>query len=180
MTRLTINREISTWLLLCMIVILASILRFYDLGRESYWWDEFVTVRVAQENLLTILQGGRPPLYIILAHFWIKLFGTTEMATRSLSAIAGVAAIPVLYVVGRNLFDKKVGLISAFLMAIPLFQIYYSQEFRYYSVYVLITLISFYFFIAFLKEGRLSYLILYTLSIILLFLLRSHHESFFL
>lgn len=145
MQEFTIGQKLSHWFLLVFIILLAAALRFYDLGGESYWYDEVIMLRVAQDNILTIIEGGRPPIYIILAHFWIKLFGTEEVATRSLSAIFGVASIPLIYLIGKELFDRKVGLISAFLMAISQFQIYYSQDIRYYSLFVLMTLVSYYF-----------------------------------
>lgn len=126
-------------------------------------------LRVAQDNILTIIEGGRPPIYIILAHFWIKLFGTEEVATRSLSAIFGVASIPLIYLIGKELFDRKVGLISAFLMAISQFQIYYSQDIRYYSLFVLMTLVSYYFFVIALRNRNIINLTLYVLTTVLLF-----------
>ncbi len=149
-------------------ILLSVFLRFYDLGGESYWFDEVIMVRAAQENLLSIVDGGRPPVYVILAHFWIKLFGTSEFATRSLSALAGVASIPLMHVIGKQLFDRKIGLISAFLMATSQFQIYYSQDFRFYSFFVLITLGSFFLFIQFLKTRKLNYLVYYMIASILL------------
>ncbi|MGH7801414.1 MAG: glycosyltransferase family 39 protein [Thermodesulfobacteriota bacterium] len=144
-------------------------MRFYDLGGESYWYDEVIMVRVAQEDIWSILEGGRPPLYIVLAHFWIKLFGTSEVATRSLSALAGVLSIPLMYAVGRRLFDMRIGLISAFLMAISQFQIYYSQDFRYYSLFALMTLFSFYFYVLLLDTRKILYFVFYVIASILLF-----------
>jgi mannosyltransferase len=163
------NEKTTAWVLLGIIILLSLCLRFYDLGGESYWYDEIIMVRAAQDNIWAIVEGGRPPIYIVLAHFWIKLFGTEEVATRSLSAIFGVASIPLIYLIGKELFNRKVGLISAFLMAISQFQIYYSQDFRYYSLFVLITLLSFYFFLIALRKRTVTGFIFYALSTILLF-----------
>ena len=159
----------TAWALLGIIILLSLCLRFYDLGGESYWFDEIIMVRVAQNNIWTIVEGGRPPLYVILAHFWIKLFGTEEVATRSLSAVFGAASIPVIYLIGKELFERKVGLIGAFLMAISQFQIYYSQDFRYYSLFVLITLLSYYFLVSALRKKDIGNFMLYALFSVLLF-----------
>jgi 4-amino-4-deoxy-L-arabinose transferase-like glycosyltransferase len=169
MLELLHDKKYTDKLILFLVVICAVVLRFYDLGGESYWYDEIIMVRVAQDNIWTIVEGGRPPLYIIPSHFWIKLFGTEEFATRSLSAILGVASIPLIYSVGRELLDRKVGLISAFLMAVSQFQIYYSQDFRYYSLFVLMTLLSFYFFIVVLRSRHLGNFLFYVLFSVLLF-----------
>jgi mannosyltransferase len=151
------------------IILLAAALRFYDLGGESYWYDEIIMVHVAQADLSSILHGGRPPVYVVLAHFWIRLFGTSEEATRSLSALAGVLCIPIIYLIGRRLFSRNVGIISAFLMAISQFQIYYSQDFRYYSLFVLMTLLSYYFFVIALRNKNIGNFILYVVFSVLLF-----------
>ena len=164
----TIKRTVP-WFIFSSIILLAAALRFHDLGGESYWYDEIIMVRVAQDNIWAIIEGGRPPIYIILAHFWIKLFGTEEVATRSLSAIFGVASIPLIYLIGKELFDRKVGLVGAFLMAISQFQIYYSQDIRYYSLFVLMTLLSYYFFVIALRNRNIINLTLYVLTSVLLF-----------
>jgi uncharacterized membrane protein len=169
MKKPTLNQGTLSWFLLGVIILLGAFLRFYDLGSESYWNDEVIMVHVAQEDLWSILQGGRPPLYIVFAHFWIKIFGSAEEATRSLSAVAGVISIPLMYSLGRQLFDERVGIVSAFLVAISQFQIYFSQDFRYYSFFMLFTLCSFYFYILFLKRGNTPYLSLYVIFSIFIF-----------
>jgi uncharacterized membrane protein len=153
----------------CLLIILGAALRFYDLGAESYWFDEVITVRRAGGSLGSLLVRRYAPIYEILAHFWMQAFGTSEVATRSLSALAGIASIAVMYVVGRQLFGKKVALISTFLMVVSEFQIYHSQDFRYYSLFVLMTLFSFLFYIRALKTKRSTYFVLYVLFSILLF-----------
>jgi mannosyltransferase len=163
------NEKTTAWVLLGIVILLSLCLRFYDLGGESYWYDEIIMVRVAQADLSSILHGGRPPVYVVLAHFWIELFGTSEEATRSLSALAGVFSIPIIYLIGKQLFSRNVGIISAFFMAISQFQIYYSQDFRYYSLFVLITLLSYYFYVIALRNGNIRNFILYVLFSVLLF-----------
>ncbi len=116
--------------MLLLIIILAALLRLYDLGGESYWYDEVIMTDVAQGDLGKMIKSGRPPLYVTFAHFWIKLFGTSEFATRSLSALAGILAIPVLYLIGQQLFGTRVGLISAFLMAISQFLDYKLKDIK--------------------------------------------------
>jgi mannosyltransferase len=171
--KLTPNRNLISLTLPCLVIILGTALRFYDLGAESYWFDEVYMVRVAQASLKSIIfqarSGFSPPVYFILAHFWMWALGTTEAATRSLSALAGIVSIAVLYAVGRELFGRKVGLLSALLMAVSEFQIHYSQEYRYYAVVLLMTLLSVFFCIRALKNGRRSYFGLYVLASVLLF-----------
>jgi len=161
--------QYNGYYVLILIVVLAAVLRIFDLSGESYWHDEIIMLRVAHGDLGSILTGGRPPLFIILAHFWIDLFGTSESVTRILPALLGTASIPLIYGVAKALFNEKVGLVSAFLMAVSQYQIYYSQDLRYYSLFVLMALVSFYFYISALRIKKNFYFILYALSTILLY-----------
>lgn len=51
-----------------------------------------------------------PPLYYFILHYWVALFGTSEVAVRLLSVLFGVLAIPIIYLLGRLLFKEEVGL----------------------------------------------------------------------
>lgn len=134
--------------LFLLIMALGAGLRGYDLGAESYWVDEIMIIHAAGKSLKSILfESWRPPVYPLLAHSWIAFFGTTEEATRSLSAIAGIASLAVMYVVAHRLFGTTVGLITMFLMAISEFLIYHSQDCRPYAFFTLMTLLSFLFYI---------------------------------
>lgn len=144
-------------LALGLVVLLATGLRLYDLGKESYWIDEITTVTMVKEGWQQSLVSGnwdRPPIYMAIAQFWIERFGTSEVSTRSLSAIFGIAAIPLVYLLALELFGRRVGLLSALLMAVSEFQIFYSQETRYYSLFELATLLSFLFFHRTIRRGK--------------------------
>lgn len=56
-------------------------------------------------------------LYTYLAVPCVGLFGLTEVATRLPAAIAGALLVPAIWLLGRELFDQRVGLVAAFLMA---------------------------------------------------------------
>lgn len=67
--RATQRSRMRTVISLGLIVILIAMLRFYELGTESYWMDEITTVRTAQESLkqlLALISFDRPPY--ILCH----------------------------------------------------------------------------------------------------------------
>ena len=143
-------------LALLLIILLGSFLRIYGLGSESIWFDEAVSINVSQQSVALIIEKAElhPPLYYIILLFWILLFGTSEVATRSLSAIFGIISIFLIYQVGHALFSRKIGLISCFISAISYFHIYYSQEIRSYSLLLLLTLLSFFLFIKIIKPDR--------------------------
>ncbi|MFQ6100879.1 MAG: glycosyltransferase family 39 protein [Anaerolineae bacterium] len=78
-----------------------------------------------------------PPLYYLLLHFWLALFGDGEVAVRALSALLGTLTIPALYLLGRRLADEKVGLLAALLLAVSPFHVRFAQETRMYTLLAL-------------------------------------------
>jgi 4-amino-4-deoxy-L-arabinose transferase-like glycosyltransferase len=80
-----------------------------------------------------------PPLYYALAWFWTQLTGTGEVGLRSVSALAGVATVPVAYLLGAELRGRRAGTVAAALVAVNPMLLWYSQEARSYALLVLLT-----------------------------------------
>jgi mannosyltransferase len=131
----------AEWLILGLVLLLALGLRCYLLDGQSLWADEGNSAALALRSLSTITRDAahdiHPPLYYYLLHFWVGLFGNSEAALRSLSALAGTALVLATYLLGRKLFPRPTAMIAAFLAALSPFQIYYSQETR---MYILVSL----------------------------------------
>jgi mannosyltransferase len=122
-------------------LLLAAGLRFYRLAGQSLWSDEGNSVALAQVGLSEIAARTafdiHPPLYYWLLHAWIRFFGRSEVAVRSLSVVVGVLLVAVVYQLGKQLFDSRVGLLAAFIAAVSPFLVYYSQEARMYALLAL-------------------------------------------
>ena len=78
-----------------------------------------------------------PPLYYFLLRIWTRIFGMTEIALRSLSALLGVLLVLATAELGRRIFSRVTGLTAGILAAAAPFQVYYSQEVR---MYILLAL----------------------------------------
>ena len=157
--------------LLALILLLGLALRFHNLGAKGYWNDEMYTVIEAQQSVHQLITSGKldqPPAYYLPVRIWVQTFGTTEVSMRSFSALAGMGAMILIYLIGRELFGKPVGLLSTFIMAISEFQIYYSQQARFYSFYEMMTLLSVLLFIIALRSKRIIYFALYGVASILM------------
>ncbi len=164
---------------LTLIISLTIFLRFFTLGSESIWLDEAESIR---ESHLTIqgiaASSNQPPIYFLLLRAWIALFGTSEFAIRSLSAIFGILSIVAIYFTGTTLLNKRVGLISAFLASFAIFVIRHSQDARAYSLLLLLATLSYWFFIELFKTNKTRYYIAYTtVSILLIY---THFFSLFI
>ncbi|HEX9664363.1 MAG TPA: glycosyltransferase family 39 protein [Patescibacteria group bacterium] len=153
-------------LYLSAIIIFAAGLRILALTTQgSFWFDEIFTVYFAgldlPEMFSFIIYDHNPPVHFLLIHYWLKLFGSNEIIVRLSSLIFGLANIGLIYLVGQQLFSKRIGQLAGFLGAISLFQIYYSVEARMYSLLLFLTLLSFYFFWRLLNQYKFKNLILY-------------------
>lgn len=133
-------------LLIAGLTLLALLLRTARLDFQPLWWDEGYSVWFAHQPLAEMLRltalDIHPPLYYALLGGWSQLFGLDAVALRWLSVLAGVAAVPLIYVVGVWLAGRRVGLAAAFLLAINPFHIYYSQEVRMYALVTLWSLLA--------------------------------------
>ena len=118
---------------------LGGILRFASLGAQSYWFDEAQAAHELHLSLWSMLSSmvaheTNPPLYFALGWIWVRLFGAGEVGLRSLSALAGTALIPIMYLCGRELVSRRAGIVAAALVALSPFMIWYSQEAREYML----------------------------------------------
>ena len=121
------------------------LLRFW--ATSPLWLDEAQSVVVARLPLSALpgalRQDGAPPLYYLLLHGWTALFGTGTVAVRSLSGLAGVLALPLMWRMGRRIGGNRVAWISTLLLASSPFAVRYATETRMYSLVVLLTLLGF-------------------------------------
>lgn len=124
------------------------------------WLDEGVSLQIAHLDAQGILQEVRvdnnPPLYYLLLHYWIELFGDSEASVRMPSALVGVLAVFAIYGVGSLLLERPAALLAALILAtvVP-FHLRYSQEARTYELMLTLSLLSFYFFVRLCRgEGR--------------------------
>jgi mannosyltransferase len=139
------------------ITVLAALVRFPTLATQSYWYDEIVTVNLVEMDLGGMLSAvpdseNTPPLYYLFAWVWSQLFGTSEFALRSLSALIGVAMVPVVFQALKELVSARAGLVAASLAAVNPFLVWYSQEARAYALLALLATLSLLFFIRVLKS----------------------------
>ncbi len=131
-------------LIVAALVGVAIVLRAPTLGR-AYWIDEGISLGIAsyplrQISSLLAHHDGSPPLFYLLLHVWIKVFGTSEVATRFFPFLTALAIIPLAYWAGREIFDRRAGLAAAALFATNPLLNWYSTETRMYPLVVLFSL----------------------------------------
>lgn len=131
---------------------------------QSLWRDEAFSILVAERPLASVLGklSFEPPVYYTLLHFWIKIFGNSEIATRGLSLVGFMLATIVVIFWAEKLYKKH--WLSWFLPLLFFFNpllLYYAFEVRTYGWYTFFAVLSMY---AYLEKKYVLYITATTLG----------------
>ncbi|MAF13928.1 MAG: hypothetical protein CMI53_03475 [Parcubacteria group bacterium] len=154
--------------ILFLIVILAGVLRFYDLDRADVINDE-VIIGFRSIGLIDFFSSpyqttpwewfsdvptwakisfhDHPPLIFLIQHLSFLIFGQTIFALRLPFVLAGIGSVLLLYFIGKQLFNKQIGIIASLLLAVSSYHVWVSRTGLQESMVIFFSLLAFYFFI---------------------------------
>lgn len=163
-------RASLTGSLLALITGLGLLLRVSHLTSKSFWMDEGFTAFMARTDYHSFLVLIRTSemnmvLYYALVRLWTH-FSVREFWIRLFSVVASAATLPVMYLIGKRLGGRKVGLVAALLMAVHPGHILYAQEARSYSLEVLLVCLAGLYVLRFVASGSTLDLIAFLCSCI--------------
>jgi hypothetical protein len=119
------------------------VLRFVT--RSALWLDEALSVNIAKLPIgqipAALRHDGHPPLYYVLLHAWMSVFGSGDVAVRALSGLFAVATLPLAWVIGRRRGGPRLGWLFTAVMALSPFALRYATETRMYSMLMVGTLL---------------------------------------
>jgi mannosyltransferase len=159
------------------LLVAGAAVRFLFLARKPFWFDECFSAEVARMNLGNFLhllwwREANMSLYYLLLRIWLRLEppkGQSEFFIRSLSVLIAVAAIPAIYWLARQLYDRRVALIAGALLTFNAYSVRYSQEARSYALFLLLATLSSGFLIALLRaptrRNRIGYILVSVLAV---------------
>ena len=124
----------------------ASVLRLTDLGGKSFWLDEAFSVALARAPWPSFVHELRTNeanmgLYYAILRPWLAL-GLSESSVRLMSALVGIATIPVVYAVGARLFGRRAGIVAAFVLTLDPVHVALSQDARGYTLAIFLVTCS--------------------------------------
>ncbi|MBI3251367.1 MAG: glycosyltransferase family 39 protein [Candidatus Andersenbacteria bacterium] len=168
-------------LLLTLIIIVGVGLRTYQLTARSLWFDEAFSWRLIQfswpEMIARDAQDVHPPLYYIFLKGWAIVFGTSLLALRLFSVLAGAGSIALSYLFVSTIWPsssqkvvashaRAAALTTALFMAVSGWQIAFAWEARMYTLGVFFTLLSSWLLLVASrqKKQRLGWWLLYGLA----------------
>lgn len=162
------------------LVLVSLLLRSRGIG-GPLWIDEGLSVGISSFPFLEIPSilrfDGSPPLYYMLLHAWMEIFGRSEGATHVLSLIFALASIPVGLWAGWSLFGPRAGWICAGLFALNPFLTAFSHETRMYSLMVLLGLVATAAFVHAFVLDRRRFAIVF--GVVLALMLYTHNWALF-
>jgi uncharacterized membrane protein YgcG len=158
----------GAWAVIGGLTLLGLALRLPALG-DSLFGDElssyFVVTGRSLAGTFHLLNGNaielNPPLYFALAWASEKLAGDSAQSLRLISLVAGTAAIPLTYVLGRLTVGLRAGLAAAAMVTLSPFLIFFSAEARAYALLMVLVLVSSIGLLQALRTGRLRWWAVY-------------------
>jgi uncharacterized membrane protein len=143
---------------LAIILLLACALRLFRLGADSIWYDEGVSVYLANLNLPALVAHTagdiHPPLYYAALHLWLMLAGHSQFAAAFFSVCFGMLLAAMTYALARRLFGQAVALLAALLVALSPYHLWYSQEVRMYTMGAFLGVLTFWYLLKALAFTR--------------------------
>ena len=156
---------------LVLITAVSVLLRTGSL-HDGFWIDEGISVGIASHDLADIpgllRQDGSPPLYYLLLHGWLAVFGDGEAAARGLSLLFATVSVPVSWAAGAAVAGRRAGGAAAALAAgCPLLS-YYGQEARMYTLVALLSVVVAAAFVLGFVRARRAQLVTFVAALVLL------------
>jgi uncharacterized membrane protein len=126
---------------LCLIVFCSFAARLPFASLTSLWYDDFLSIIMYGTNHATLgaalrelaEQSAHPPLYHVVLFEWMRIFGDTELATRTLSNLYIAGATVCLYALAFELFGRRVAIASVLIFAFSYTATFYANEVRSYA-----------------------------------------------
>ncbi len=134
---------------LVLLVLAAFLLRVASIDAQSLWRDEVDSLRFATAPGPQLLSsftrpGWNGPLYHVMLRGWVALTGISEYSMRFFSLVFGVLGVPLIFALGKRLFSRPTGVISALLVTGSPYLVWYSQEVKMYTLVLALAILAVY------------------------------------
>jgi mannosyltransferase len=164
------------------LILLNLVLKIIFLDHRDISMDEPFTIFYAQTDFHTLFEMLRtennPPLFFILLHFWIKVFGISAFSVRFMPMIFSTLTVLVIFLIGKKFFSLRIGLVAALIFTFSNYHLLFAHEARVYSLFALLASVSMLLFLQLSIRQDLRTIIF--LAFINLMLLYSHFFGFYI
>jgi mannosyltransferase len=172
------NEKIWIFVIPLLLFLFNIALRIFYLNYPPVSNDEPFSIYHAQMDIPSIVYqlslGNNPPLFEVLLHYWIKIFGISTFSVRFLPMLFSAATAVVVYQIGYRFFNKNVAIWAALLFSFSNSQFFFTHQARVYTLFTLLASLSFYAFLR-LYEKPEKKLLLFWLFFWNILLIYSHY-----
>lgn len=144
-----------------LLIVLLVLVRAYRLDTQSVWWDDYnglVGLRASDlRSSLELARNVNPdaaPLYYIVQYGFSRVLGASPVVIRALSILFGVLTLPVVYLLGRDIYGRTAGLVGALCFSLSPIHVYHDQSMRPYPLLALLAACSAYALLRALRTAR--------------------------
>jgi uncharacterized membrane protein len=176
------RRNLKPWLVPAGLIFLNFILKIIFLGSRDIAMDEPFTIYYSQAGISSLFEmlktENNPPLFFLLLHFWIKVFGISVFSVRFLPFLFSTMTAPVIFLTGKRFFSAESGIIASLVFTFSNYHLAFSHEARVYPLFALLTCLSMYFFLSLIQDPQRK-TPFYLLLLVNVLLIYSHFFGFF-
>jgi uncharacterized membrane protein len=153
------EKNIATAFALLVMMLFVCALSYFFFLNMSLRLDESQSLWQTSHTPLSIFnvvaQDVHVPLYHELLYEWRVFIGNSVQSVRVLSLIFFLLAIPSIYILGKNSYNRSTGIWAAVLLSISPFMNWYGNETRMYTLFLLMVILNQIFFLKLWKNpGR--------------------------
>ncbi len=154
------------------LTLIAAVSALFKIGLALKWkgmlFDDMVSVYIARQslsNIWTYLQWEmHPPLHYLYLHFWINVFGDSDVIMRISTIFISIISIFIIYLLTKKISqNSQAAVLAAFFTAFSSYQIYFSTWIRMYALLFFLASLSFLIFLYAVEKNKKSLWILLTI-----------------
>ena len=161
--RLSVSNSINSNAVLGLILIGHLAIKLLSISSQCIWGDEAFSIFYSQQSLSELTErltvDTNAPLYFYFLHFWIKLFGISEFAVKSLSILFSTMAAYFIYRIADRIQGIGMAITVSLFFLFSNLHFEYSHQVRGYSLICLEVSASFYFLLHYVQNWRIREII---------------------
>ncbi len=161
------------------VMVIAAVLRCLYMAKPDIGGDECFSLFYAQYPpdviVSALIQGDNPPLWELLLHYWIMIFGIGIVSLRALSLLFSVATVIPIFLTGERFIGRHAGTVASLLYTFNTFSIFLSHDGRVYSLVGMLAAWSLYLFLSLIDDTHRRRRHWIWLTVVNLLILYSHY-----